>query len=62
MMLNDLKAFYVTDKKFTKEFLKLILIQKEYRHLTNRFNKLEGYCKINKNSKNLFIINRLVLF
>ena len=38
MMLNDLTAFYGTGKAFTKEFLKLILKQKEYRHLTNRIN------------------------
>ncbi len=38
MMLNDLTAFYGTDKEFTKEFLKLMLKQKEYSHLTNRIN------------------------
>ena len=38
MMLNDLTAFYGTGKAFTKEFLKLIFKQKEYRHLTNRIN------------------------
>ena len=38
MMLNDLTAFYSKGKAFTKEFLKLILKQKEYRHLTNRIN------------------------
>ena len=38
MMFNDLTAFYGTGKAFTKEFLKLILKQKEYRHLTNRIN------------------------
>ena len=37
-MLNDLTAFYRTGEAFTKEFLKLILNQKEYRHLTNRIN------------------------
>lgn len=36
MMLNDLTAFYGTDKAFTKEFLNLILKQKQYRHLTNK--------------------------
>ena len=38
MMLNDLTAFYGTGKEFTKEFLKLIMNQKEYSHLTNRIN------------------------
>ena len=38
MMLNDLTAFYRTGEAFTKEFLKLLLKQKEYRHLTNRIN------------------------
>ena len=38
MMLNDLTAFYGKKKTFTKEFLKLILKQKEYRHLTNKIS------------------------
>ena len=37
-MLNDLTAFYGTGKEFTKEFLKIILKQKESSHLTNRIN------------------------
>ena len=38
MMLNDLTTYYSRGEAFTKEFLKLILKQKEYRHLTNRIN------------------------
>ena len=38
MMIDDLTAFYGTGKEFTKEFLKLILKQKESSHLTNRIN------------------------
>ena len=38
MMLNDLTAFNHTGKAFTKEFLKLLLKQKEYSHLTNKIN------------------------
>jgi hypothetical protein len=38
MMLNNLTAFNHTGKAFTKEFLKLLLKQKEYSHLTNKIN------------------------
>ena len=38
MMLNNLTAFYRTGEAFTKEFLKLLLKQKEYSHLTNKIN------------------------
>ena len=36
MMVNDLTAFYGTDKASIKEFIKIILEQKDYRHLTNK--------------------------
>ncbi len=35
MMLNDISTFYGIDKVYTKEFLKLILKQKKYRHFNN---------------------------
>ena len=38
MMLNDITAFYGTGEAFTMEFLKLLLKQKEYSHLTNKIN------------------------
>ena len=38
MMLNSLTAFNHTGKAFTKEFLKLLLKQKEYSHLSNKIN------------------------
>ena len=38
MMLNNLTAFNHTGKAFTKEFLKLLLKQKEYSHLRNKIN------------------------
>ena len=38
MMLKSLKAFNHTGKTFTKEFLKLLLKQKEYSHLRNKIN------------------------
>jgi hypothetical protein len=38
MMLNNLTAFNHTEKTFTKEFLKLLLKQKEYSHLRNKIN------------------------
>ena len=39
MMLNSLTAFNHTGKAFTKEFLKLLLKQKEYSHLRNKINE-----------------------
>jgi hypothetical protein len=36
MMLSNLTAFNHTGKAFTKEFLKLLLKQKEYSHLRNK--------------------------
>jgi hypothetical protein len=38
MMLESLTAFNHTGKAFTKEFLKLLLKQKEYSHLRNKIN------------------------
>jgi hypothetical protein len=38
MMLKSLTAFNHTGKAFTKEFLKLLLKQKEYSHLRNKIN------------------------
>lgn len=35
MMLNDISTFYGIDKVYAKEFLKLILKQKKYRHFNN---------------------------
>jgi hypothetical protein len=39
MMLKSLTAFNHTGKEFTKEFLKLLLKQKEYSHLRNKINE-----------------------
>ena len=39
MMLNDLTTYYGRGETSTKEFLNLLLKQKEYRHLTNRIIK-----------------------
>ena len=38
LMLSNITAFYRTGEAFTKEFLTLLLKQKEYSHFTNRIN------------------------